>query len=335
MSTPNEYDGVTKNSIIKVNVSQGVIEEEKIVNINTNTQTVIEPDEGYDAIEKVTINTNIPNETTTLVAVSNGNYNPVSPYIGYNQVSVNVPNQVTSLIVNNNGIYTPVSPYIGYNSVSVNVPQIQNEYLQNKRIISNNNYLVSDLMSQPNNYDGISKNSNIIVDVPTPDITQISNYSIINNGIQTVPIPNGYDAVDSISLNVQVPTKIYIDRVVYDSTSYYLTNCTEVHNYYSNITIPSYNCFLTFCINDENIRIRVLINSTVNNKYFKPLLNSDGYGYYALYYCNSYSSTGNVTQELFFDNSNNENIIKVVDNPSNDSYSNEIFLFRNFIDFII
>lgn len=42
--------------------------------------------------------------------------------------------------------------------------------------------------------------------VPTPSITQISDFSITENGNQNIPIPNNALAVDSINVNVQVPT---------------------------------------------------------------------------------------------------------------------------------
>lgn len=42
--------------------------------------------------------------------------------------------------------------------------------------------------------------------VPTPSITQISNYPITQNGSQNIPIPNNALAVDSINVDVQVPT---------------------------------------------------------------------------------------------------------------------------------
>ena len=53
----------------------------------------------------------------------------------------------------------------------------------------------------------IVSNLNIIFDwqeqiVPTPSITQISNYPITQNGNQSIPIPNNALAVDSINLNV-------------------------------------------------------------------------------------------------------------------------------------
>ena len=330
MNTPNEYDGVTKNSIIKVNVSQGVIEEEKIVNINTNTQTVIEPDEGYDAIEKVTVNTNIPNETTTLVAVSNGNYNPVSPYIGYNSVSVNVPNQVTSLSVNNNGIYTPVSPYIGYNSVSVNVPQISNEYLQNKRITSNGDYTIQGLMNYPQNYDGVSKNSNIIVDVPTPDITQISNYSITANGTQTVPIPSGYDAVDSISLNVQVPTVITIDRINYNNSEIIYLNTFNKWTASGSVNISNGYVIVNYAIYSDYVKIYYYFNNTGATVSKRRVVNSSNVGYYKTM---SNSETLSHTM-IKFANNNGNNVFSINDyGSSNNSYETDMLVYRRFFDF--
>jgi len=69
-------------------------------------------------------------------------------------------------------------------------------------------------LSEDFGIDGINNNVssfNIIFDwqetpVPTPNITQISNYPITQNGSQNIPIPNNAFAVDSINVNVQVPT---------------------------------------------------------------------------------------------------------------------------------
>jgi len=69
-------------------------------------------------------------------------------------------------------------------------------------------------LSEDFGIDGINNNVssfNIIFDwqetpVPTPNITQISNYPITQNGSQNIPIPNNAFAVDSINVNVQIPT---------------------------------------------------------------------------------------------------------------------------------
>ena len=86
--------------------------------------------------------------------------------------------------------------------VSTNL--VSNDHVVNKRLQSNDTYTIGSLMNDPENKDGLDKTSTIVVDVDTPDITQISNYSIKSNGIKTIDIPSGYDAVDSISVDVDV-----------------------------------------------------------------------------------------------------------------------------------
>lgn len=127
---------------------------------------------------------------------------------------VNVPQQEIPVIeedkyqyIDSNGplVIFPTNGYDAMEQVSlvVNVPS-NNEILTNKIIQQTGTIIISDLMNNPSTKDGISKNSSLIIDVPTYDITQISNYPITQNGTQTIPIPTGYDAVDSISLNVNV-----------------------------------------------------------------------------------------------------------------------------------
>lgn len=77
------------------------------------------------------------------------------------------------------------------------------------RLSHNASYPVRNLMHD-NTKNGITKDSSIVVDVDIPDITQISNYSITTNGNKNVPIPSGYDAVDSINLNVNVKINLSI-----------------------------------------------------------------------------------------------------------------------------
>ena len=134
-------------------------------------------------------------------------------------IDVDVPQPViqnlkTATITSNTT--TSITPDEGYDgirvvSVTTNVPS-NNETWTNKRLQTNNTYTISNLMNN-NTKDGVSKESTIVVDVPQLDVTQISNYPITSNGTQSVPIPSGYDAVDSISLNVaispRVATKVY------------------------------------------------------------------------------------------------------------------------------
>lgn len=80
-----------------------------------------------------------------------------------------------------------------------------NDHVVNKRLQRNDTYTVSSLM-EDGSKQGLDKTSTIVVDVDQPDITQISNHLIESNGLQEIVIPNGYDAVDSILVNVQVPS---------------------------------------------------------------------------------------------------------------------------------
>lgn len=65
---------------------------------------------------------------------------------------------------------------------------------------------------------------NIEDGITQDDITQISNYPITQNGTQTIPIPTGYDAVDSITLNVAVKTGIYYYNRTYFNVSEFSRN---------------------------------------------------------------------------------------------------------------
>ena len=252
---------------LDVNVPQPLIQSSKTETITTNTTTNITPDAGYSGIGQVNVITNInnrtyegnatvngeyvpsanyigfnkftvnvPNQVTTLTATSNDVYTPQAPYIGYDIVNVNVPNQTLELVATQNDIYQPTAPYIGYNKVTVNVPQLELEDWTNKRFTSNNTYTISNLMND-NTKDGISKNSTIVIDVPTPLITQISNYSISSNGIQTIPIPSGYDAVDSISVNVNTTKVINCIKYPYGNGNYLSYYFSQINSYRTSITI--------------------------------------------------------------------------------------------------
>ena len=165
-------------------------------------------------------------------------------------VDVDVPQSViqnlkTATITSNTT--TSITPDDGYDgiravSVTTNVPS-NNEIWTNKRFQTNNTYTISNLMND-NSKDGISKESTIVVDVSQLDVTQISNYPITSNGTQSVPIPSGYDAVDSISLNVAVNPKIEFDGFkLGDLTLREFSSFTKID---SNVTVdvPSGSFFI-------------------------------------------------------------------------------------------
>lgn len=252
---------------------------------------------------------------------------PDNQYLGVTKestISVQVPApQLTELNVINNGEYNPHSPYIGYSKVTVSVPQIwQNETIQNKRLQSNGNYIISTLMQNPTDYDGISKTSNIIVDVPELDVTQISNYSITQNGTQTVPIPSGYDAVDSISLNVQVPqsTGFTINNIVWPNNTTKNISTFTKRTTSGNVTFSQY--YLCVIIDSQNQgfwRVRVTYQNTQNQQYvYAP-------GFYATLNIGSGATNSTVN----FRDSNNTEIFKMNDPDRTSSIMSEVNLSKD------
>ena len=171
-------------------------------------------------------------------------------------IDVDVPQPViqnlktVTITSNTTTSITPDEGYDGIRAVSVttNVPS-NNETWTNKRLQTNNTYTISNLMND-NTKDGVSKESTIVVDVPQLDVTQISNYLITSNGTQSVPIPSGYDAVDYISLNVAVNSKIEFDGFRAGNSSG-IKSFSEFTKIDSNISIDVANGFLFIYIVDD------------------------------------------------------------------------------------
>ena len=196
----------------------------------------------------------VPNQTLQLQATQNQTYTPELPYIGYNRVEVNVPNQTLPLQVTQNQTYTPVSPYIGYNRVEVNVPQgiTTNNFRQ---ITSNNTYTLSTLYQGIDNPVAFKPDSQIEVRTPTYNITSVSNYPITQNGTGiSIPIPQGYDALDSVSVDVNVNLKIKIKYAQYYSTKIDFTDFFSTSN--TSISVNSY-------------RGAIAIGKVINPPYYK------------------------------------------------------------------
>lgn len=90
-------------------------------------------------------------------------------------------------------------------------------YLNEKRPLPTSTVLTLNLNNNVPNYITVNPSDYNVnyfdkvkykVNIPIPNITQISNYPITQNGTQTIPIPSGYDAVNSIGLNVQVKPEL-------------------------------------------------------------------------------------------------------------------------------
>lgn len=179
-------------------------------------------------------------------------------------------------------------------TINVEAPQVELETLTNKRIITNGNKIISDLMADPTK-DGITKQSNIIIDIPTPDITQITNYQITQNGSQTIPIPTGYDAVDSINVNVNVnpyPTIINFfgnnPLIKFGTRDFELvTQNTQVNIYhYLMVAVYEYEehyYIYTYNGFTNNINVGLTISSSYTLRYYKLEMNASNQNRVYLY----------------------------------------------------
>ena len=76
-----------EKATVTVDVPQPTIQISKNVTISSNTTTQIEPDEGYDAVSRVNVTTNIQPNLTTLNVQQLNTYTPLSPAVGYSQVT--------------------------------------------------------------------------------------------------------------------------------------------------------------------------------------------------------------------------------------------------------
>ena len=193
-------------------------------------------------------------------------------------LSASVGDTITNIPVTENRVYTveefmydPINE-CGLNKNStfdVNVSS-NNETWTNERIENNGTFTVSGRMNDPTK-DGISKDSTIIVDIDTKDLTQISNYSITSNGSgQTIPIPNGYDGVDSISVNVNVPSnnEMVNNKTITSNGTHTVTELMDDSNNKDGVTKAS-----EFQVNvDKRIIFSKITSGPSNFTYFSMML---------------------------------------------------------------
>lgn len=173
------YDVLEKVTAI-VNIAQQNIQMLKQVNINSNTTTNILPDEGYDGIKKVVVTTNIPP-----TEVENGSY-----VLNYNEFTA--PSNDNSVGPLSNKEIVPTS---GFNFDKFKV------YLkrENKTITSNGTYT-------PSSTDNVL--SKVIVNVQ-PTLQQKNNIRVTNNTtVLDVQPDSGYDGLSIVRIynDVEVPT---------------------------------------------------------------------------------------------------------------------------------
>lgn len=182
-----------------------------------------------------------------------------------------------------------------------------------------------------------------VVNVPQPLITQISNYQISNIGNFTIPIPNGYDAVNSISGNVDVSSKILSSYTFAPSSLPSTFNIQDYNNSnntdyigVSSITCTDINIqpqptqIIINNINIQNIDSNYVMKIAVGGRYsitdqtysYLFLILDDGFYYFYLVY--KISSVGEI---VITNNTNNKMRVFRISNAS--SPKNILFRYYN------
>lgn len=135
------------------------------------------------------------------------------------QVRVDPPNLQVNQQINNNGVYEIYDEDPNQNNgleiVPDNPQQQQNQRVLKLREVKTRDGEEEDDMEEEENEEEEEPSETktnylgkFTVNVPQPTITQISNYEISNIGSFNIPIPIGYDAVDSISGTVDLSNKL-------------------------------------------------------------------------------------------------------------------------------
>lgn len=137
------------------------------------------------------------------------------------QVRVDPPNLQVNQQINNNGVYEIYDEDPNQNNGLEIVPDNPQQQQQNQRVLKlrevqtrdgNEDEMEEENENEEEEEEPSETKTNYLgkftVNVPQPTITQISNYEISNVGSFNIPIPVGYDAVDSISGTVDLSNKL-------------------------------------------------------------------------------------------------------------------------------
>ena len=151
-----------------------VIQDDKEVYINRDGSYDIGPDEGYDALKNVSIDVDIPFQTSKIISVTENGRHEIRPdaeYEGLRRavIDVNVPGggepeQSKELTVTENGHQT-ILPDEGYTLSSVD----------------------------------------LTVDVFVPAVEGPKSMEITSNGTMEIKPASGYDAIEKVDLRIRVP----------------------------------------------------------------------------------------------------------------------------------
>ena len=269
---PDEgFDGMTKVNV-SVDVAVPTIQNSKTVNINTNGTQTISPDNGYDVVEQVVVNTNVqPNlqEKTVdvLLTETSTNIQPDSGFDGMSAVTVNHPpvESNTAYTATSNGSYT-IHPSEGFDAttsvnLTVNVTNPPTAYDINNEFVSLAYYQnltqakIDSIAGWTTLKDGSNKLANAklgrdrFITMDLPEITTADNMfsgllsstgiRFTDRSFKKLTRGSGMFTTDIFFKDPTEDLRIHLDNVVFDS----LTDGEGLLEGCSNEVVISDSCF--------------------------------------------------------------------------------------------
>lgn len=335
-------------------LSVGPLNLGSLTDNTTQTITIDPSDYHYDYFNQVSYSVNVPKPITTtfntIVANSTQNYTLNDLYLGQDNPIGFKPDSIipvlvdhhlisndTFTITSNNQTYTveqlmQLNQYLpaSYNglsktcSIRVQVPE-NLETLTNKRLQSEQTYTISNLMQDPTNNVGITKNSTLIVDLPDypPTASQkILTLTENTSSAQTIYPPAG-EYWDSIRYSVSVNIKI---NRFYISTNYAtLTNFTIYSNPISNFIINSREAVVRITETGTIYTVNLLVNNDNSNKSITLPYDSGKINKYVKYG----TTNGSSILKLCYNNSSS--ILEIIDESLDVNFSYITLSKNNFI----
>ena len=233
ISKDDSYDGFG-TVLINTNVQPAL--QNKTVEYTENGQYSVTNDNEYYGLKEAKINVSIPNVSTAVTITENGTMTltPESGYYNQVDIDVQVPDpalESKTVEITQNGLtyIAPDSAYYGLSNVTVNT-NIQ-PALQEKSMQLGINEMAE--ITPDTEYYGLSK-----VTVQSPDVPlQSKTVNITENGGISISSDEGYYALHTVDVNVNVPQPTFESKTV-DITSNGTMNITpDSADGLSNVTV--------------------------------------------------------------------------------------------------
>ena len=177
------------------------IQESKDVEITSNGDFLVQPDDDYLAMGKVNITVDVQPPLQEKTVSVNGDVTPDSEYYGLSKVAVNLPIEpLHSETINKPGntVINPSTDYSSMASVEVNVAPDQDKEIT---ITTNGDRTITA------DADKILRSVKITTDVPLHNVQASKSVSITNNTSTPIIVnPDaGYDCMQKVEVSVNVP----------------------------------------------------------------------------------------------------------------------------------